>query len=69
MIPEPFLEIIILIVLIWVFENKVLPQVIFMFLSLVLLLGSINNTDYRYTLFFAATMMYSALQIQKEDDK
>lgn len=66
MIPDAFIEVIILLVLIWFFEKKVIPQVCMMFLSLFMAAYWITNDttgNYQFVFFFAVAMAYSGMQI------
>lgn len=66
MIPDPFIEVIILLVLAWFFGNKVIPQIAVMFLSLFMAAyWIINDTtgNYQFVFFFIISMAYSGLQI------
>ncbi len=72
MIDTILLEIIMVLLLVWVFENRVLPQVIMIFLNLTIIISTIaSSTDIRadipYLLLFTVIIIYSALQIQKRE--
>ena len=68
MIETIYLEIIILIVLVWLFESKLVPQVIIMFLTFAMLINEVvTSTDLQSSIgtliIFATVIIYSSLQI------
>ena len=66
MIPDPFIEVIILLVIIWFFENKIIPQICIMFLTLFMAVYWITNDatgNYQFIFFFIVAMVYSGMQI------
>ena len=66
MIPDPFLEVIILLVLVWFFENKIIPQIGMMFLSLFMGSYWITNDasgNWQFVFFYVVAMVYSGMQI------
>ena len=67
-----YLEIIVLMLLVWIFENKLIPQIIIMFLTLIMMLNQISiATDLRSEIatliLYAVIIIYSALSTQKEE--
>ena len=70
MLPNAFLEIIILIILIWFFENKVIPQILLMFLTVWIMFQEFNaGTEPQYMFFFAGIIIYAGLKILEDKNK
>lgn len=66
MLPNAFIEIIILLVLANCFEKKIIPQIIIIFLSLFIGISEfISGSDFRYMFFFAVIMLYSGILIHE----
>jgi len=71
MIETIYLEIIILLFMVYFFENKILPQVIIIFLTMVMLLNQISiSTDLQgdigILVLYSCIVLYGALQIFTE---
>jgi hypothetical protein len=68
MIDTIYLEIIILLLMVYIIDTKILPQIIIMFLTISMMLHEITiSTDLKGALgtivLFGAVVLYSALQI------
>ena len=68
MIETIYLEIIILMLLAWIFETKAFPQIILIFLSISMLINEVQlSTGLKEMipklLLFSAIILYSALQV------
>ena len=73
MIETIYMEIIILLLLVWVIGNKVFPQIIIIFLTLAMLINQITITTnlkiiIGTILLYAVIILYSAAQIVFEGD-
>ena len=67
-----YLEIIVLMLLVWIFENKLIPQIIIMFLTLIMMLNQIAiatdlKSEIATLILYAVIIIYSALSTQKEE--
>lgn len=69
MLPNAFLEIVILIILVWFFESKIIPQILLMFLTVFMMLQEFTaGTAPQYAFFFAGVIIYSGLKIFEGKD-
>ena len=62
MIPTPFLEIIILLILIWIF-TRLYPLIILIFLCVILATESYIDSEVKYAIFFAILALYAGFRI------
>ena len=72
MIETIYLELIILLLLAWLFGNKIFPQIIIIFLSLAMMINQITiATNLKSILgiivLYAVIILYSTSMTQKED--
>jgi hypothetical protein len=73
MIESIYLELIILLLLVWLFENKIFPQIIIIFLSLAMMINQITiATNLKNILgivvLYAVIILYSAWMTTKDED-
>ena len=73
MIESIYLELIILLLLVWLFGNKIFPQIIIMFLSLAMMINQITiATNLKNILgivvLYAVIILYSAWMTTKEEE-
>ncbi len=72
MIESIYLELIILLLLVWLFENKIFPQIIIIFLSLAMMINQITiATNLKNILgivvLYAVIILYSAWMTTKDE--
>lgn len=68
-----YLEIIVLLLLVWIFENKLIPQIIIVFLTLIMMLNQISTAPdlksiISTLLLYAVIILYSALSILYKEE-
>jgi hypothetical protein len=66
-----YLNIVIIMLMMWVFGNKILPQTILMFVSLSMLVGYIQSAhpiNVGIALIYAVTVLYAVLQMTNKED-
>jgi energy-coupling factor transporter transmembrane protein EcfT len=73
MIESIYLELIILLLLVWLFENKIFPQIIIIFISLAMMINQITiATNLKNILgivvLYAVIILYSAWMTTKDED-
>jgi hypothetical protein len=63
MISIYFMEIIILLLLSWLFESKILPQIVVMFLAIIVMFDGLSDMSVFFMIMFASVVIYSGVQI------
>jgi len=65
---DAFLELIILLLMVYIFEHKIIPQVIIMFITIYMLMVELAaGTEWRWILLLSTVVIYSSIQIATQD--
>lgn len=65
---DVFIELIILILMAWIFEHKIIPQVITMFIAIYTLVVEFNGgATPEWIILFSAVVVYSGFQIATQE--
>lgn len=65
---DVFIEIILMMLLVWIFEHKIIPQAILMFIAIYMLVVEFEaGTAPQWIILFSTVVVYSGFQIATQD--